>query len=175
MPQFKSTIQEFQNDVYGLHIPLPDEINEYFQQNFTDKRVLFSVNGSEKRAGGIMKSSEYFYLLLNKEFVKKNHFNQGMQVQVDIEKDTSEYGMPMPEELQVVMDQDDLGRKYFDELTPGKQRNLIYIVSKIKNPDKRINKALAIMEHLHEVEGKLDFRMLNETIKKYNNMSNPWA
>lgn len=175
MQEFKSTIEAFQNDVYGLHIPLPDEINHFFETNYKDKRVLYSVNATEKRPGGIMKCANYHYLLLNKEFVKRNHWHRGQQVQISIEKDTSEYGMPMPEELQVVMDQDDMVKAYFDKLTPGKQRNLIYIVAKIKSSDKRINKALAIAEHLNEVEGKLDFKMLNETIKKYNNMSNPWS
>lgn len=175
MPTFESTIHEFKNDVYGYHIPVPDEINEYFQNNYEDKRVLYSINNSETRPGGIMKTLKYHYILLNRQFIKQNKLHRGQKVIVTVEKDESEYGMPMPEELQAVFDQDEFCKDYFDQLTPGKQRNLIYIVSKIKSPDKRINKALAIAEHLNEVEGKLDFKMLNETIKKYNNLTNPWA
>ncbi|MFY0673398.1 MAG: YdeI/OmpD-associated family protein [Bacteroidia bacterium] len=163
------------NDVYGFHVSVPDEVNEHFQKNFSDKRVLYSINGSETRPGGIMKTAKYYYLMLNRQFIKKNNLHRGQKVTVKIEKDTSEYGMPMPEELQAVFDQDEHCKAYFDTLTPGKQRNLIYLVAKIKSPDKRINKALAIAEHLNEVEGKLNFKMLNETIKKYNNMTNPWA
>ena len=173
VPEFKSTIEIFQNDVYGYHVPVPDHIIEQFL-SYDDMRVLYVLNEKIKRPGGFMKCAKYHYLLLNKETVKKLRLQRGSEVHVSVEKDTSEYGMPMPEEMQVVMDQDDSGRSFFDQLTPGKQRNLIYIVSKIKNPDKRINKALAIMEHLNEVEGKLDFKMLNETIKKYNNMDKAW-
>jgi len=171
--QFKSIIQVFQNDVYGYHIPVPDDVSEHFSQ-YDDKRVLYTLNASITRPGGIMKSAAYHYLLLNKQVVRQLKLHQGAEVTVDIEKDTSEYGMPLPEELQVVMDQDDSGREYFDQLTPGKQRNLIYVVAKVKNPDKRINKALAIMEHLNEEKGVIDFKKLNETIKKYNNRDKAW-
>lgn len=173
VPVFNSTIEVFDNNVYGFHIPVPEDIVELFAQ-YDDQRVIYVVNGSIKRPGGFMKAVDYHFLLLNKEVVKKLGLGPGAPVEVSVEKDTSTYGMPMPEEMQVVMDQDDTGRDFFDQLTPGKQRNLIHIVGKIKNPDKRINKALAIMEHLNEVEGKLDFKMLNETIKKYNNMNRVW-
>lgn len=173
VPVFKSTIEAFQNNVYGFHIPVPESIVTHFAQ-YEDQRVLYVLNGAIKRPGGFMKSTDYHFLLLNKEIVKKLGLDVGAQVEVSVEKDTSTYGMPLPEEMQVVMDQDDSARSYFDALTPGKQRNLIHIVSKIKNPDKRINKALAIMEHLNEVAGKLDFKKLNETIKKYNKMDRAW-
>ncbi|MBE62878.1 MAG: hypothetical protein CMB89_11005, partial [Flammeovirgaceae bacterium] len=65
-------------------------------------------------------------------------------------------------------DQDKLASEFFHDLTPGKQRNLIYIISKVKNTDSRINKALAIIDHLTERNGKLDFKLLNEKIKEYN-------
>ncbi|MBI1184109.1 DUF1905 domain-containing protein [bacterium] len=173
MPTFQSIVSVFQNEVYHYHLPVPNEVVAHFDQ-YADKRVLFTVNEQLTRPGGIMKSADYYYLLLNKQLVKELRIKTGDKVTVRVEKDTSTYGMPMPEEMQVVMDQDDSARAYFEQLTPGKQRNLIYIVSKIKSPDKRINKALAIMEHLNEVEGKLDFKKLIETIKKYNNIDRRW-
>ena len=92
----------------------------------------------------------------------------GDQVTITLEKDTSEYGMPMPESLMLLLDQDEEGSKYFHELTPGKQRSLIYIVSKVKNIDKQINKGLAILEHLREFKGQIEYKQLNEKIKSYN-------
>jgi len=174
MQEFKSTVNVFNNNVYYYHLPVPDSVNAYFSQ-FEHKRVIFSINGKLRKSGGIMKSAEYYYLLLNKEIVAQLNLQIGQEINVKFEHDTSEYGMPMPEEMQVVLDQDEAALAYFQKLTPGKQRNLIYLVTKIKNPDKRINKALAIVEHLHDVEGKLDFKKLNETIKKYNNIDKPWS
>jgi uncharacterized protein YdeI (YjbR/CyaY-like superfamily) len=80
----------------------------------------------------------------------------------------------MPEELQVLLDQDDMGNELFHALTKGKQRSLVYLVSKVKNSNSRLNKSLAIIEHLKDVKGKLDYRMLNEKIKYYNNLGNNW-
>ena len=82
--------------------------------------------------------------------------------------EASKYGVDMPEELQAALDQDPLAMEFFDLLTPGKQRNLIYLVNKVKNTNSRINKALAIIDHLTEMQGKLDFKLLNEKIKEYN-------
>lgn len=173
MTTFKSTIEIMDSAVYGYHIPLPEEIAKQFAQ-YDDNRVLYTLNNQITRPGGIMKNAQYPYLLLNKDTVKKLGAHRGQEILVSMEKDTSEYGMPMPEELQVAFDQDSTAKGYFDQLTPGKQRNLIHLVIKVKNVQSRINKALAITEHLNDVEGQLDFKKLNETIKKYNNMGKVW-
>ena len=75
----------------------------------------------------------------------------------------------MPIELQELLYQDPEGSNYFESLTPGRKRNLIHIVSVVKNTNSRLNKALAIVHHLKEFEGKLDFKILIQTIKHYNN------
>jgi hypothetical protein len=59
-------------------------------------------------------------------------------------------------------------------LTKGKQRGLIYIVTKVKNTNSRLNKSLAIIEHLKDVKGNLEYKMLNEKIKYYNNLDKGW-
>lgn len=169
MQEFKSKLAVFDNNVYQYHLAVPDFVNHYFAQ-FEHKRVIFSINGQLSKSGGIMKAANYFYLLLNKEIVTQLNLHVGQEISVRFERDTSEYGMEMPEELKCVLDQDHKALAYFQKLIPGKQRNLIYLVSKIKHTDKRINKAFAIVEHLLGEEGKLDFKKLNETIKKFNNL-----
>ena len=69
-----------------------------------------------------------------------------------------------------MLDQEETAKEIFESLTPGKQRTLIYIVLKVKNTDSRIRKALAIVEHLNESKGDLDFKRLNVLIKHYNNL-----
>lgn len=115
-----------------------------------------------------MKAQTYWYVLVNKELRNKLGINEGNTVEVLLEKDHTEFGHEVPEEFQVMMDQDEEGRSYFQSLTPGKKRALIYLVTKVKNSDSRIKKSLAIFHHLKEVKGKLDFKMLNETIKHFN-------
>ena len=107
--------------------------------------------------------------MVNKKVRKQLGLEEGDEVTLALKKDESEYGIPMPESLQIMLDQDENGSKYFHELTTGKQRSLIYIVNKVKNIDKQIVKSMAILEHLSEVQGKLDFKLLNEKIKFFNN------
>lgn len=166
--QIKSRLSRFDTKVYGLHFPLPDDVKSVVE-GFDNNRVIFSVNQLEGRRGAIMKSADYHYVLVNQGDVNKLNLQLGDEAILIFAKDESEYGMDMPEEFLMVMAQNEQAFKYFQELTPGKQRNLIYIAGQVKNSDKRINKALAIAEHLEEGNGLLDFKKLNITIKKYNN------
>jgi len=105
------------------------------------------------------------FIKLNKERMKAFALEIGMEVNVTLEKDTSRYGMAMPEEFTEVLETDEAGAQYFEALTDGKKRSLIYAVSTVKNSDGRITKALIILDHLTANEGKLDYKELNEAFK----------
>lgn len=170
---FKSSLEKFTNlesRVYSLHFPIPDEIAEKFISG-TDKRVKCIINDLVTIQSGLMSNGSYWYLLTNESNIKKLKIKEGDSVNIVIEKDDSQYGMEMPEELQACLDQNEQAQKYFDALTPGKQRNLIYIVSKVKSTDSRINKSLAITDHLVLQSGKLDFKKLNDILKQYSQNS----
>jgi uncharacterized protein YdeI (YjbR/CyaY-like superfamily) len=100
--------------------------------------------------------------------MKKFGAKIGSTVEVQLEKDTSEFGYDFPEELQAVFEEDILAKQFFDALTPGKQRNLLYIVNNVKNSASRARKSLVIADHLIEQKGALDFKLLKEKIKEYN-------
>nr|WP_246628800.1 YdeI/OmpD-associated family protein [Algoriphagus marincola] len=117
-----------------------------------------------------MKAREYWYILITKNLRKKLGVKESNAYVITLEQDQSEYGHEVPEEFEVLLDQDEEGQKYFNSLTPGKQRSLIYLVTKVKNPESRMKKSLAILHHLKVAEGKLDFKQLNEWIKHYNNL-----
>jgi hypothetical protein len=119
----------------------------------------------------IMPSKEGFFILINKHLVNKLQLGIGEDVRLSIEKDHSEFGHEVPESFQVLLAQDEEGRGFFEQLTPGKQRSLIYIVGKVKNIDSQLNKGMAILDHLKLVNGELDFKKLNAMIKEYNQRS----
>jgi uncharacterized protein YdeI (YjbR/CyaY-like superfamily) len=79
--------------------------------------------------------------------------------------------MPMPEELEAVFDSDPIAFKFFEKLTPGKQRSLLHLVGKVKRESSRIAKSLAIADHLVSFNGQLDYKALNERIKHYNQLN----
>jgi uncharacterized protein YdeI (YjbR/CyaY-like superfamily) len=96
---------------------------------------------------------------------KRLHLDAGDQVEVMLEADLSKYGMPLPEEFEELLKQDTEGAHFFDKLTPGKRRSLIYLIGKPKNSDKRIEKALIVLNYLKTTRGKLDFKELNLALK----------
>ena len=109
-----------------------------------------------------------YFININAELRKKLKIRQGSKVVASLVPDESEYGMDMPEELKEVLNQDPIGDKYFHSLTKGKQRNLIYIIAKLKSEHKRLEKALVMIDYLVSVEGKLDFKELNLAFKEAN-------
>jgi hypothetical protein len=169
---FKSTIEDFQTNLWRYHLPVDEKIAELFIAG-ENRRVNITLNGHITWQAALMKSKSYWFILVNQERMDQLQLKTGMPVQVILEKDHSAYGHEMPEELQVLLEQDDEGNRYFSALTKGKQRSLVYIVSRVKHSDSRLNKALAIIHHLKEVRGQLDFKKLNETIKHYNNREKP--
>jgi len=86
----------------------------------------------------------------------------------ELKKDESKYGMPMPEEFDELMKIDDELNEVFHKLTPGKQRSLLHIIGKAKRSETRLNKAIVISEYLKQVNGKIDFKQLQQAFKDYN-------
>jgi hypothetical protein len=109
--------------------------------------------------------NDNFYILMNKENIQKYKLQLGQEINVILEEDTSEFGMPLSEEMQEMLLQDHAFNENFRNLTPGKQRNIIYAVSKIKSSDLRLRTLIVIGEHLKANNGKLDFKMLNQALK----------
>ena len=169
--EFNTTLSKFSGtdaSVYELHLPVPKPIAEQFIRG-ENRRVICEINETTSLHSGLMPHKDYWYILINQSVIKKLGLEVGHSVSVKLTPDDSTYGMEMPEELMVLLDQDSQGYEYFHQLTPGKQRNLIYIVSKVKSSESRLNKALAIVHHLKDQNGKLDFKLLNQVIKNYNN------
>lgn len=170
MAQFTTTLEKFDSNLWGYHFRVPTSIaKDYIDGN--NRRVFCHVNGVLTLQCALMPDSEGYFILINKDQVNKYGFTTQENVSIKIEKDHSEFGHEVPESFNHLLAQDPEGSKYFDQLTPGKQRSLIYLVRKVKNVDSQLNKGLAIMDHLKSERGKLDFKKLNQLIKVYNQRS----
>ncbi len=168
--RFTTTLERFSNSpIWGYYLPVSQEVVSKFVVG-TNKRVICRINDQIEIRAAVMSGKLGPFIMLNQQLVKKCGLVEGTDVKLYLEKDNSQYGMEMPEELEELLRQDDEGSRYFHALTPGKQRNLIYLVLKVKNTNSRLNKALAIVHHLKEMQGALDFKILNQTIKYYNNL-----
>jgi hypothetical protein len=89
-----------------------------------------------------------YYVLIGKTHMKTLALRKGAMVELSLKEDKSAYQFNMPESLQEVLDSDLDAAEVFAELTPGNQRGLIYLVSKVKSIDIQIQKALTIADCL---------------------------
>jgi hypothetical protein len=119
-------------------------------------RLLCKVNDNEPFPCAIMPTGDDSgYIMLSKEKYKKLKLNDEDEFKIELTKDVSEFGMPLPEELAEILNQDPEGRKRFVALSPGKQRNIIYYTSKIKNSQLRLERAWQFISNLkNEPKGK---------------------
>lgn len=167
--EFFGKLETFEFNHWQYHIPIPEAISSSLLAK-NQRRILVWISNQGPYPMGLMKAKEYWYILINQKLRADLMLQEGKDIQVRLSPDESEFGHEMPEELQVLLDQDEEGNSYFRSLTMGKQRSLVYLVSKVKNPESRLKKSLAIVHHLKSSHGKLDFRQLNQVIKQFNSI-----
>ena len=94
------------------------------------------------------KTSGNYCMMFSKNNQKVLGLFQNDYFEMQLFEDTSKYGVDVPEELEAVFLSDYDAYKIFEELTPGKQRSVIYAIIRIKKTQSRIDKALIMCENL---------------------------
>ncbi|MBP9150945.1 MAG: DUF1905 domain-containing protein [Flavobacteriales bacterium] len=156
------------SDLYHWFFSVPSEVAESFIEG-NDRRVVTKVNGEVKYHCAIYGDGMGGYrILLNRERCKKLGLVRGETISVELEKDTSEYGVPMSEELREVLDQNTEADELFHKLTKGTQRTLIYWSDNVKSSEIKIRRAMVMTDHLVNHGGKPDFKLLNVEMKAAN-------
>ncbi len=129
---------------------IPQEIAEQLAQNKI-KRVVAEVKYQDKSLmlyAGVAKKKGTVYLMFSKAKRKELSVDQGDTLKVSMKEDTSKYQAPMTEELEAVLLSDYEGYEIFENLLPGKQRNIIFSVYNLNGSQKRVDKALNAMRNL---------------------------
>ena len=150
--------------MWNYRVIVPDDIVEHFKG--TDKRIICTINKSEPLHCALMPNGDgQFYIMTNAAFRKKHKLNEGDEIAVVIQKDETKYGMYCPDFFEELCYQDPDADRLFHNLTKGKQRSLLHVITKVKSEAKQVEKALTIFEYLKSVNGELDFREMNEALK----------
>lgn len=167
--KFQSRLdKEDTSDIYHWFFPVSNEIAEQFIDG-TNRRVVCRVNGEVKYHCAIHGDGAGGYrIMLNRERCKKLGLVRGETINVELEKDISEYGMEMSEELREVLDQNPDADRIFHEFTKGMQRTLIYWVDNVKSSEIKIRRAIVMTDHIVTQNGKPDYKLLNVEIKTAN-------
>lgn len=79
---------------------------------------------------------------------KQLGLSAGDHLSIDFRPDDTPYQFDMPEEFREVLDTDPAAHEVFEGLTDGNKRGLIHLVTLVKSPDKRIERALKIADQL---------------------------
>jgi len=168
MKKFKAPLERFDSDLWHFHVKVNEDIVAYFKAKKI-KRLIAHIGDVKFHCAMMPEGNGIYFININKDLRKQLKLEEGDLIELALEEDKSKYGMPISEEMQELLKQDESASKYFHQLTPGKQRNLIHIVNILKSSEKRLNKALLIFNYLKEVEGNLDFRELNTYFKENKN------
>lgn len=151
----------------GWHyISVEAKYAEKFEKKGGSRRVICTLNGVETFPCALMPYQGTYFVMVNKDRRTRLGISPGSRVTVEIVADESEYGMPMPEELQEVLNQDPDGEIHFKGLRDGVKRSMMYYIGKLKDVDRRIHAALILVDHLKRNDGKIDRTSLSAEFKR---------
>ena len=147
------------------YLRFPKDLLKHFGFKGNLRRVICTLNGAETFNTTVFPNKETYLIALNKRLRDKLGITVGDIVQVELAKDESKYGFPMPEEFAEVLRQDPEGKAMFEALTPGNQRIMLQLVSYNKNVDKRIIRSLTGLALLKHNDGKFDYRVQHDGMR----------
>ena len=133
----------------GMHYIMLDEKTV---QQFTtggNYRVICRLNDQVDIHCAILPKKEGgHFITIGSTICKKLKIKEGSRLTAKFLVDDSTYQFEMPEELKEVLNLDIEADKIFHSLSEGNQRGLIYLVLQVKTIDKRIERALKIVDRL---------------------------
>ena len=163
--RFTSILERSTNKLWGCHFRVPKRITAQLIDE-KSRRVRCSLNGTtEYQCAILYYSHDTPVISVNKKLRDSLGLSFGMEIDVQLKKDDSEYGLPVPEELRELFHQDAEGKTIFHSLTKGKQRTLLYLIGSGKSMEKRIERALIILRHLKSNAGKINYKQLGAAMK----------
>ena len=163
---FTSVLQRFDDsELWHFHISVPQSIVKELKKKGT--RVICTLNRKYSFQAALLSAGERGYFInINKEIREKLNLLLNDEIQVELHPDESEYGLPVPAVFAELLHQDPEFDQIFHALTKGKQRTLLHLIGKFKSESKQLEKLLILRNYLVGVNGKLDFKELNEAFKR---------
>lgn len=124
---------------------VPVEVVQRFPRQ-RNTRLLCTINGQLTFPCGLNHLGDgNFFLILSTKNLKSIQKELGDAIDLVLTEDPNPLGVEMPEVLEVLLSQQDELRQQFEALTPGKQRNVIHTILKIKDLDKQVQTALTLI------------------------------
>lgn len=162
---FEASLSNFYDSgVYWGYVSVPVELAEKVRGK--DRRVICSLSDNIEFHCALMHDGKGgFFVNIKKEYQKKLAVFDGDILTIKLREDNSKYGFPVSDGFLEMLHQDPEGDVVFHSLTKGKQRSLIHLVNKVKSEQLQLEKAFIILDYLKSVNGKLDYKELNQAFK----------
>ncbi|GAA4338070.1 YdeI/OmpD-associated family protein [Flaviaesturariibacter amylovorans] len=132
----------------GMHYLPVDDVTAAPLLAGGNKRVVLRAKGVELHAALQRSKESGYYIALGAPSLKKLGAKEGDRLDAAISRDEDPYQFVMPEELLEVLRTDPEADTVFHALTPGNQRGLMHVVTSVKSPEKRVERALRIAERI---------------------------
>lgn len=141
----------FEVSVKGMHsVVIPNQIAIPFiekghsrvkvQATFETKTIEFFA--------AVRKYHGQYTMMFSKNKQKELGLLPNDYFQMQFFEDTSKYGVDVPEEFEAVLLSDYDAYQIFESFTKGKQRGIIYMITRFKDSQKKIDKTLVLCENL---------------------------
>ncbi|GGG47905.1 hypothetical protein GCM10011414_17040 [Croceivirga lutea] len=141
----------FEVSLQGSHtIVLPENIINPFLEKGQKRVVVKAIYENKELTfhAAITKYHGNYIMMFSKAKQKELGVFLNDYFQLQFFEDTSKYGVEVPEEFEAVLMSDYEAYQIFEELTKGKQRSIIYAISRHKNAQTRIDKTIIVCENL---------------------------
>jgi hypothetical protein len=130
----------------GMHYFLiPESLIKKFEPH---KRAICTIHEISFHCAFMRKKEGGYFVNVGATVLKKIKLKKGASFTATFKEDTTKHQFELPIEFEEVLKTDDKAKKIFEALTEGNQRGLLYLVTKIKSWDKKIEKSLLIAEKI---------------------------
>ncbi len=163
---------EFETDIQALDylnywfVEITPEILEQLpgrkEKGDFNQRLIITLDSKVQWQAGILALGNGSGLItVQKDRLKKLGKTLGDFVKVQLEKDDSEFGVPVAEEIEEYWIQVPESKARFDALTPAMKRYILNHVSTAKSTEKRLERTHLLLSNLLLApQGKETFRFL---------------
>jgi len=141
----------FEVTVRNMHsVEIPAEIAIPFAEA-GEKRVRIEARFEGQSVdfhAALQRRGDRYFVMFGKSHQKTLGIFPNDYFSFQLFKDTTKYGVEVPEELEAVLMSDYEAFQNFEAFTPGRKRGIIYMIARYKTSQTRIDKSLLLCENL---------------------------
>lgn len=129
-------------------IAIPTSVAEKFTKKGI-KRCVCIINGKSSLHVALQsRKEEGYFIYISKRVLKELNLKKGITVRLELKEDESKFQFEESEEWNEIIETDPIAKDIFYRLTPGNQRSILYLITRVKSSEKRIERSLHIAEQL---------------------------